>query len=171
MDTKWLLMIGAGVYLLYQMGWLDQFLGTPTATGTPTTGAGAGAGAGVTTIGPTNTLPVQQPVAASTTRQLMLSKAEVDFGPNPLLGIDHWNWYFQAVRGTPGPGYEDTAMNFPRDYKMSIDQWYAVVSATPMFQGGIGKVNGMGALSNEGLQRQFVRSGGGATSNETKLVN
>lgn len=151
MDWKWLVGIGAGLWLAVKMG----IFGTVEGVTNP-----------VETTVPNNS------AAAATTRALMLEAVVRDTGNvSPLLSIDEWNWYFAMIRGTPGPAWEDTNMSLPRDYKMSIDQWAGLVMSAPMFQGGVGKLVGMGGLSNESLQRQFVRSGGGSTELERKLIN
>jgi len=88
---------------------------TPSAGSTPTTGSG--------TTGTTSTTApaVESPTTLTVKEQLRAATSET------LQTYDQWNYYYNRIRGSYGPVWDDVATK-PRDYRYSLDEWWALVS-------------------------------------------
>lgn len=70
-------------------------------------------------------------VRAPDVRGMVLEKARAS-GALPqdgLLTFDQWNYFYQIVRGEPGPAIEDAMPGAPRERRITIDEWWAAVSS------------------------------------------
>ncbi len=117
-------LLAIGGYLLWNK-FGDQFAGiipgTPAATGTPLQ----------------NTVPTTV-TTASPIRQLILDKVKANGEASPL-SYDQWNWYYAAVRGVPGPSWEDAiGGTHDRSWKMTVDEYLALVAAKGFSGAGSG---------------------------------
>jgi hypothetical protein len=44
-----------------------------------------------------------------------------------LHNYDEWNYYYNAIKGTYGPSFEDVMGDKPRSYKMSVDEFMSLL--------------------------------------------
>lgn len=114
---------GGGAYLLLR--YLGYFGGTTATTTTTTT---ASAGTPVATGSGTATTPQAanpQNTSAATTKQMVINALVADKqDPNAYQSVDYWNFYYNLVRGIPGPSPSDLIPNITPGYKLSIDDWW-----------------------------------------------
>jgi hypothetical protein len=60
----------------------------------------------------------------------MAAAANPDLRP-VLLNADQWNYYYQLVRGVPGPAWETVFPGAPaeqRGRRMTVEEWWAAAS-------------------------------------------
>jgi hypothetical protein len=94
---------------------------------------------------PTSTTGGSTSTAVASTTMTMVASAAQKAGYNPTaqsLTADEWNYFLQQVRGIPGP---DPSIAWPaqdRNFKMTINEWWAGVSA-----------NGVSGLGNYAFTR------------------
>ena len=71
---------------------------------------------------------VQNPAYSPTTRDRVANAARLAGNPD-LLSFDQWNYYFEQVRGIPGPPIEAVFPNLNRATRMSVDDWWNAIAA------------------------------------------
>lgn len=115
-------LIAVAAYLLYKYALEQGWLGAPVLP-PPIPG-------GQPQLPPPAVQPPAQPPSQppATTRNLVLAAATAA-GNTGLQTFDVWNYYYAQVRGIPGPAIEDALPGTLRDYKMTVDQWWAGVSS------------------------------------------
>lgn len=115
-----------GYFILKYMG-IDLLQGV---TEVPVEGAENGSSINEPTNGDANQ------GAEQTIFQAMIARAEQGransegwlTGFNGLLNFDQWNWVYSQIRGIDGPAPEDVGFDKPREYKMTIDEWFGWAS-------------------------------------------
>jgi hypothetical protein len=91
-------------------------------------------GAGAEPSGPTtpNTNPVPNNAPAQQTQSLaeaVKQKAVASGYRDNLATFDEWNYFYQLLRGVPGPAIEDAfPAGLDRSYRMTVDEWFGAVS-------------------------------------------
>lgn len=116
---KYLLLAG-GAYVAYR-----QFAAAPqTVEATPGTTSGSGGGSST----PPPAAPPAAPAAPALDLAAVMRAAAGTPNASDRLTFDTWNWYFERVRGVPGPAIEDVLPNTARGYLMTVDEWRAAVS-------------------------------------------
>jgi hypothetical protein len=72
--------------------------------------------------------PTPSPVPGPDTKRLVLEAAQkAGNGDNPMLTFDQWNYYYEQVRGAHGPAIEDAMPGVDRNFRMTVDEWWAAV--------------------------------------------
>lgn len=121
---NWLLIVGAA-FIAYEF-----FLkpGATTATTTGTTG-----GATNTTNATQGTVGQQQTGSSAVANQTLnaVLNAMVAGGEDPTKyhTVDTWNFYYNLVRGVPGPSPEELFPTKPRTQAYSIGEWWTAMTA------------------------------------------
>jgi hypothetical protein len=87
----------------------------PSAGSTSTTGSGTAGTTGTTA-------PAAESPTTLTVKEQLRAAA-----PEALQTYDQWNYYYNRIRGSYGPVWDDVATK-PRDYRYSLDEWWALVS-------------------------------------------
>lgn len=144
---SWLLILGGGYVVLEILGinpitTVEKILGiTPSTTSTTPT---------VSTASTTTSV--------STTNTLALVAAAAQAGgtdPNSLQTVSTWNYYFNAVRGIPGPaGLAINGAQQPVGYLVSITDWWIAMQNAGFSGLGTfcnklgGGIMGMGVLAH-----------------------
>lgn len=102
---------------------------SPAPTSTPASGTTQGNSSGTSNppAPPASTPPPpSQPVPIQTL--VSNAAARAGYPAGSLLSFDEWNYFYQQVRGAYGPAWEDANPTKPREYKMSLAEWWAMVS-------------------------------------------
>lgn len=110
--------LAVGGFFLYN--WLvdNKYIGAMNLPGVPNSPQGAD---------PTN---ATSKTNANATLALVAAAAAADkTDPSSYQSTDLWNYYYQGVRGVPGPPPEDLFPGIDRNTKHSISEWWTAMSA------------------------------------------
>jgi len=115
------LALAAGGYLLYQKV-------TGSASPWPQgTSAPAGSQEGNSSSPPATTPPPAANPAPRPSPALdiaaLIRAASGKPGAADRLTFDQWNWFYQEIRGVPGPPIDDVFPGLERSYLMTLDEW------------------------------------------------
>jgi len=77
----------------------------------------------------TETTPAAAPPPSPTKDLVEAAAMQAGFPKGSLLNCDQWNYFYQQVRGIPGPDPLDVWPNRERSYQMTIEEWWTGVSA------------------------------------------
>lgn len=134
MDLTKMLLIGGGAFIVYEMFLKPQTAvattGGTTATTQNTTNATQGS---VSTQQPSNTA-----VANQTLQAVLNAMVAAGEDPTKYHSVDTWNFYYQLIRGIPGPAPEQLFPNNPRTQTYSIGEWWAAMTGAGL--SGIGAI-------------------------------
>lgn len=112
---NWVLLLG-GAFLVY-----EYLNGAFTAPSTPAvTTTATSTGTSTTTAAPTPGATV-----SATLTLVANAAATAGYPAGSLLNWDQWNYFYQQVRGVPGPDMSNVWPNRPRGYQMTIQEWWA----------------------------------------------
>lgn len=134
MDLTKMLLIGGGAFVVYELFLKPQQAGIATAGTTADTQNTTNATQGtVSSQQPTNTV-----VANQTLQAVINAMATAGEDPTRYHSVDTWNYYYQLVRGIPGPAPESLFPSNPRTQTYSIGEWWAAMTGAGM--SGIGAI-------------------------------
>lgn len=124
-DVLKYVLIAAAAYMLYKWAQEQGWFGQPQLPGQPP-GPQPQLPPGQPAQPPAQ--PPVQPPAALTTKDRVAQAARTA-GYAGTLTFDQWNYLYAEVTGRPGPAIEDAFAGVPRETQMTVDQWWAGVSA------------------------------------------
>lgn len=72
--------------------------------------------------------PGQLPPPSPTCELVAAAAAQAGYPAGTLLNTDEWNYFYTQVRGAAAPAPEDVWPGRERNYRMTLDEWWAGVS-------------------------------------------
>lgn len=153
---NWVVTFG-GLYVLYQSGLLSQISGgliptpAPSTGGGGTTGGGSSSGGTVSSGGGTPVNPNTPPPGTLDTKTLVGQAAG---GANQLFTFDQWNWFYERVRGIPGPDPSIYLSAQNRNKTLTLSEWWAFMQAAGL--NGLGIVARVPGMSSYVPMRQLT---------------